>query len=133
MLCSLQKTVIISCYLYFCSCLCFQDKVTHIFMLFKDLGNMKNDSWGLNVDRLNETQIGPYIKLKSPSPPSPCPLHHPEIKSDFCPDFQKCSTCNKFGNPRKAYVVESTVVVSDWFKDKLHWTNISSWTLKSSI
>ena len=37
-------------------------------MLFKDLGNMKNDSWGLNVDRLNETQIGPYIKLKSITP-----------------------------------------------------------------
>ena len=51
-------------------------------MLFKDLGDMKNDSWGLNVDRLNETQIGPHIKLKSP-----CPLHHPEIKSDYCPAF----------------------------------------------
>ena len=42
-------------------------------MLFKDLGNMKNDSWGLNVDRLNETQIGPYIKLKSPPAPSITP------------------------------------------------------------
>ena len=48
-------------------------------MLFKDLGNMKNDSWGLNVDRLNETQIGPYIKLKSPPPPPPARSITPKL------------------------------------------------------
>ena len=54
LLCYVDQNGAIPCYLHFYHRHFFYDKLTQIFMLYEDLGNMKNDSLGLNVLRVSD-------------------------------------------------------------------------------